>query len=188
MHKTIAQVLKAISNYTGGFRDTYFYSGVELTAVFEDIFRLMTLEYSEEEDFSMDNFLKKKLLGGKKGIQRIKKRNQRKQELQKIKKHDQLSPNTEDENSKNEVPGINSISKDEKSDSYILNSHRTASSKITEHSYNTEKTSSNSLFVERFNNDPIFAFDSLLEIFYTVWQKYEPVENNKENGLSGKGK
>jgi hypothetical protein len=27
----------------------------------------------------------------------------------------------------------------------------------------------NAIFVQRFNSDPIFAFDSLLEVFYSIW-------------------
>lgn len=105
----LKELIKNIQNYTNNFKGIQFLSGIELTAMYEDIFRKMTLEYTDENDFSLDNYLKKKLLK----------------------------------------------------------------------SYST--SSENDSFIEQFNNDPIFAFDSLLESFYHIW----PVNEEASSSVLG---
>lgn len=54
---------------------------------------------------------------------------------------------------------------------------------LSKSSYVTSTT--NSQFVERFNNDPLFAFDSLLEIFYNTWKRFEPKHQQNLIGKNG---
>lgn len=100
------ELVANIQLYTDCFKGVQFYSGIELTAMYEDLFRMMTLEFTNDNDYGLDNYLKKKLL----------------------------------------------------------------------RSYSPGDSES---FVEQFNNDPIFAFDSLLESFYHIWPVNEEASKSK---------
>lgn len=71
LHKTIFQLLSLINQYTGEFEGIKFYSRSHLIEKHEELFRQLTLEYSQEEDFSLDLYLKKILMGEKKGMRKL---------------------------------------------------------------------------------------------------------------------